>query len=231
MSRISGGNRALGTQPEIRKLLGEPIPKLADLAALAPKIAAFFRPGGVLERIRRKLETLSRKRGGKMLAAHGTVAAVDGEDNVYVGVEFLESCEGDEAVIAGILAHEWGHMVSDLPRDVDWSHLSWDDLFALRRDEEAGADAYAGRALYQLDYTIEPVVNFLVELDAKKSAARQGAPNANQIKTLKYFDVDTRAAILRGAYAAERRIEDNARKLLTRPGYRHPSFSKLIAVG
>ncbi len=224
LSRITAGNRSLGAQPEVRKMLGEPLPQLADMASLPAKIAQMFRKGGLLNRIRRKLATISRHSGGRIVAAHQTVAAVDEDDNIFVGVEFLDSCAGEEAVIAGVLAHEWGHMVSDLPKDMDWSSMSWDDLFALRREEEAGADAYAGRALYQLDYDIEPVVAFLKRLESDRKAAKR-------IKTQKYFSIETREAILRGAFAAERRIENDARKLLGNPGYRHPSFSKLLAVG
>ncbi len=224
LSRVSAGNRALGTQPEVRKLLGEPIPRLADPRVLAPQIAAMFRKGGLLDRIRRKLAVISRKKGGHIFAAHDTIAAVDGDDNLYVGVEFLEACQGDESVIAGILAHEWGHMVSELPRDVDWSHLSWEELFALRREEEAGADAYAGRALYQMGYEVEPVAGFLATLEKKRR-------KKNHITTVKYYPTETRMAILRAGFAAEQRIEESARKLLTTPGYRHPSFSKLLAVG
>ncbi len=224
LSRVTAGNKALGTQPEVRKLLGEPIPRLADPRTLAPQIAAMFRKGGLLDRIRRKLATLSRKRGGQIFAAHNTIAAVDGDDNLYIGVEFLEACQGDEATIAGILAHEWGHMVSDLPRDVDWSHLSWEELFALRREEEAGADAYAGRALYQMGYAIEPVASFLDSLEQKRKK-RKG------LKTVKYYSTETRIAILHAGFQAEQRIEASARKLLVSPGYRHPSFSKLLAVG
>lgn len=224
LSRVSGGNRALGTQPEVRKLLGEPIPKLADPRVLAPHIAAMFRRGGLLDRIRRKLGVISRKRGGQILAAHNTIAAVDGDDNIYVGVEFLEACQGDEAVIAGILSHEWGHMVSELPRDVDWSHLSWEELFELRREEEAGADAYAGRALYQMGYDVEPVTGFLASLEEKRR-------KKNRIKSVKYYPTETRIEIVRAGYAAEQRVEQSARKLLVSPGYRHPSFSTLLAVG
>jgi hypothetical protein len=224
LNQIQAGNRALGTQPEVKKMLGEPIPQLADMASLPGKIAQMYRKGGVLDRIRRKLAVISRKKGGQILAAHNTVAAVDGDDNIYVGVEFLEACDGDEDVIAGILAHEWGHMVSDLPRGVDWSHLTWEELFAVRRDEEAGADAYAGRALYQLGYDALPVIQFLERLDGMRRKKKR-------IPTAKYYDVATRGAIIREGFAAEERIESSARNLLTTPGYRHPSFSKLLAVG
>lgn len=224
MNRLVGGNKSLGSQPEIRKMLGEPIPKAADMANLAPHIAAMFRKGGKLDRIRKKLAYISGKKGGNFIAAHNTVACVDADDNVYVGVEFLEACGGDDDVIAGILAHEWGHMVSDLPKNVDWSHLTWDELFAVRREEEAGADAYAGRALYQLDYKVEPVMEFLQGLENARKK-RKG------IKTLKYFPTATRLEIFKQAYLAEKRTEESARKVLMSSGYRHPSFSKLLGIG
>lgn len=221
MSRIVAGNRPLGTMDEIRKLLGEPIPQLADLDSLSPEIAALFGRGGKLERIRRKLATISGKKGRAILPAHNTIAAVDEEDNLYVGVEFLAACEGDDDIIAGVLAHEWGHMVSDLPRGVDWSHLTWEELFALRREEEAGADAYAGRAMYRLGYDVERLTHFFVQLDGKRKRA----------KTVKYHDTPVRIAILRQAFAAEQRTDESARKLFPDATYRHPTTTRLLSVG
>ncbi|MBI4366237.1 MAG: hypothetical protein HY543_05405 [Deltaproteobacteria bacterium] len=221
MSRIVAGNRPLGTNQEIRKLLGEPIPQVADLDEVPPEVAAMFGRTGVLERIRRKLAVLSRKRGRAIVPAKNTIAAVDEEDNLYVGVEFLQACQGEEAVIAGILSHEWGHLVSDLPRGVDWSHLTWEELFALRRDEEANADAYAGRAMFRMGYAIEPVAQFFGRLEQKP--ARHPSP--------KYYATPVRIAILRQAYAAEQRVGNDARKLFPEAQFRHPSTSQLLSVG
>lgn len=221
MSRIVAGNRPLGAMDEIRKLLGEPIPQLADFDNLSPEIAALFGRGGKLERIRRKLATISGKKGRAILPAHNTIAAVDEEDNLYVGVEFLAACEGDDDIIAGVLAHEWGHIVSNLPRGVDWSHLTWKDLFALRREEEAGADAYAGRAMYRLGYNVERLTQFFVQLDGKRKRA----------KTVKYHETPVRIAILRQAFAAEQRTDESARKLFPDATYRHPTTTRLLSVG
>ncbi len=224
MSRQIGGGGGIASEAEVRKSLGDAVPRLADLARLSPQLLAMFGKGGVLERIRKKLATLSRKSGRRILAAHNTVAAVDADDDLYVGVEFLQACAGNEDIIAGIMAHEWGHMTSDLPRDADWSEFSWDELFEMRRDEEASADAYAGRALYKMAYDVEPLVGFLSQLDRNRK-------NAERIKSLKYYSVETRAAILREAYAAERRLAHSARKLFTNAVYQHPSASQLIIVG
>lgn len=221
MSRIVAGNRPLGTLNEIRKLLGEPIPQLCDLDEVPPEVAAMFGRGGKLDRIRRKLSAISGKRGRAILPAKNTIAAVDEEDNIYVGVEFLKACVNDEDVIAGIMAHEWGHMVSDLPRGVDWSHLTWEELFSVRREEEAGADAFAGRAMYRLGYNVEKLANFFVQLDKKKT----------KTKSPKYHEVAVRVAILRQAFSAEQRTDEDARKLFPDAVYLHPSRSKILSVG
>lgn len=228
MSRIVAGNRPLGTATEIRKLLGEPIPQVVDLAHLPPQVAAMFGRRGVLERVRRKLAAVSGKRGGKILAARNTIAAVDEDDNLYVGVEFLQQCQGEEDIIAGILAHEWGHLVSTLPRGVDWSHLTFDELFALRREEEAAADAFAGRAMYRLDYNVERLVQFFARLEQK---ANQGRTRRLLGQTPKYHATAVRIAILRQAFAAEQRVDEGARKLFPNATYRHPSTTRLLSVG
>lgn len=206
MSRVAAKSGAMGNSEEIKKILGEPIPRKADLATVSPKALAMFSSGGVLERLRKKLGIFSRKRGRKIIPAHGTIASVDERDNLYVGVEFLESFGDDEELVAGILAHEWGHMMSDLPRGVDWSHLSWDELHALRRDEEADADGFAGRALFLLGFTPEPMIKFLKTLDRQRKKYKE-LPNH------KYHNTATRIEILRQSWEAEKQAMEVARKL------------------
>lgn len=212
MSRVVHGGKALGNADEVRKALGEPIPRAADPRTLPSEILAFFGPRGLLERLRKKLALISRKRGGKIIPAHNTIASVDEEDNLYVGVEFLASCGRDEALVAGILAHEWGHMMSDLPRHVDWSHLTWEELFKLRREEEGDADGFAGRALFLLGISPEPLIAFLKENDRRRKEKK--------LPSHKYHNHATRTAILRESYEAERRALEFARRLFFsgRPG-------------
>ncbi|MBI2346875.1 MAG: hypothetical protein HYV03_08405 [Deltaproteobacteria bacterium] len=228
MQRIVAGNRPIGTFGEIRKLLGEPVPRLADLNQVPPQIAAMFTRGGVLERIRRKLAAISGKRGRAILPAHQTIAAVDEEDNLYVGVEFLAACQGNEDVIAGILAHEWGHLVSELPRGIDWSHLTWEELFALRREEEAAADAFAGRALFLLGYDVEQLTRFFARLERQRAT---GMAKRLLGQSPKYHATPVRIAILRQAFAAQQRTADSARKLFPGATYRHPGTTKLLGAG
>ena len=205
MSRVIAGSGAMGNAGEIRKILGEPLPQIVDPKDVPPEIMAMFTSGGLLERLRKKLSIISRKRGRKILPAKGTIASVDEQDNLYVGVDFLEQYGKDEELVAGILAHEWGHMLSDLPKGIDWSHLNYDELHALRRDEEADADGFAGRALFLMGCSPDPMIELLKKLDKKKKDAK--LPNH------KYHNVATRNEILRQAWDAEMRAMEVARKL------------------
>lgn len=206
MSRVAAKSGAMGNAEEIKKILGEPIPRTADPKDVPPEVMAMFSSGGLLERLRKKLSIISRKRGRKIIPAHNTIASVDEEDNLYVGVEFLEAFGEDEDLVAGILAHEWGHMMSDLPRGVNWSHLTWDELHAIRRDEEADADGFAGRALFLMGYSPENMVAFLKELDKQKKKIKD-LPNH------KYHNTPTRVEILRQSWEAEKKAMEVAKRL------------------
>lgn len=205
LSRATSRGSAMLRAGEVKKLLGEPIPQVVDEDQLPPEIKEFFAPGGLLDRLRKKLSLFSRKKGGKFLPARGTIASVDEDDNLYVGVDFLEQFGDDEELISGIIAHEWGHMMSDLPKNVDWSHLNWDQLHALRRDEEGDADAFAGRAMFLMGVSVEPMVEFLARQDKKKKEMK--------LPCHKYHNLATRAAILHEAYEAEKRAMETAKRL------------------
>jgi len=205
ISRAVSRGGAMANAQEIKKLLGEPIPQAVDPSALPPELAKFFGPKGLLERLRKKLSLFSRKKGGKIIPAKNTIAAVDEDDNLYVGVDFLEQHGDDEGLVAGIIAHEWGHMMSDLPKGMDWSHLTWDELHALRRDEEGDADAFSGRVMFLMGYSVEPMIDFLKRVDKRKKE--------KNLPCHKYHNFATRAAILRESYEAEKRAMETARKL------------------
>lgn len=209
MSRVTSRGGAMRNANEIKKILGEPIPKLADPKAVSPKVMAMFASGGLLERLRKKLARIARRKGGKILPAHNTIASVDEEDNLYVGVEFLEQFGDDEELIAGILAHEWGHMKSDLPKGVDWSHLKWDELHAMRRDEEAGADGFAGRALFLMNYKPEAMMKFLKMLDTETK--KKNEKKKEKLPSHKYHNIATRLAILKAAWIAQKQANADAK--------------------
>lgn len=210
LSQISARSGNIGNSSEIRKILGEPIPRVLDLKTLPPEIAAYFAKNGLLERLRKKLALISRKRGGKILPASNTIAAVDEDDNLYVGVEFLEQFGEDEALIAGILAHEWGHMLSDRPKGMNWSRFTWEELFDFRRTEEADADGFAGRALFLMGYKPDSAIEFLKKVDAKRKRLK--------LPHVKYHNTATRTAIFKAAWEAERRAMDFAKRLFFSKG-------------
>lgn len=205
MSRAVSKSGAMGNADEIKKILGEPLPQIVDPKDLPPELAAYFARGGLLDRLKKKLALISRKRGGKIIPAKNTIACVDEDDNVYVGVDFLAQCGEDNDLIAGILAHEWGHMMSDLPKGVDWSHLTWDQLFAMRRDEEGDADGFAGRALCLMGYDPEHIIAFLAGNDRRRKEKK--------LPSHKYHNHATRAAILRESFKAAEKAVEVARRL------------------
>lgn len=208
ISRAARASGNIGQSEEIRKLLGEPIPQQADLNRLLPRVAEMFEANGILERLAKKLAAFSRRRHKKIIPAHNTIASVDEENNVYVGVEFLEKYGEDEALLAGILAHEWGHMVSDLPRGMNWSHLTWEELHQLRRDEEADADGFAGRLLYLMGYLPDKMMDFLRGIQKKRNP---------KLPSVKYHNTATRLAILKAAFEAQARAFETAEKILLKP--------------
>lgn len=206
-------------QRDMRKLMGEPLPAIVDPDSLPPELAALFAAYGLLERIRKKLALLSRKKGNTIFPAIGTIACVDADDNLYVGVEFLAKFHKDENLVAGILAHEWGHIVSELDPNTDFAHLNWDQLFELRRDEERKADAFAGRTLYRMGYSPESMIQFLVNLEKKV-----------KLKSHKYDTAETRAAIIKEAFISELKNSQLTQKLFgDQNGYKQPNSSILIA--
>lgn len=205
MSRAVSRSGAMGNAAEIKKILGEPIPEEVDVSTLSAEVAAFFATGGKLDRLRRKLALISRKKGRRIIPAKNTIAAVDDDDNLYVGVEFIEKYGDDNELLAGIISHEWGHMMSDLPKGVDWSHLTWDQLHAIRRDEEGDADGFAGRAMFLMGYSVEPMIEFLAKNDKRRKE--------KNLPCHKYHNHATRAAILTESYEAEKRAMEVARRL------------------
>jgi hypothetical protein len=227
MARVIATAGNIGNPEEIRKkfrkLLGEPKPQELDLNSVPPEIAALFTQQGMLQKIRKRLESITKKPAKRLAATKGRVACVDEDDVVYVGVDFLEKYKNREDLVAGVLAHEWGHMVSNLPPEKELDNMTLDQVLALCRDEEAGADAFAGRALYLMGYTVEDMVEFLINLEKIEK----------KIKSKKYHPVDIREAILREAFKAQKKTEDTARRLLVTAhlGFSHALKSRLIGEG
>lgn len=227
MARVIATTGHIGDSSEVRaklrKLLGDPKPTELDLDSIPPEIAALFAEKGTLQKIRKKLEQITKKKAKRLAATKGRVACVDEDDVVYVGVDFLEKYKNEEDLIAGVMAHEWGHLVAELPSEEELDKMDYEQLMALRRDEEAAADAFAGKALYIMGYSAEDMIDFLKGLENL----------VKKIKSKKYHPVDIREAILREAFKLQKRNTETARKLFvtTNLGFSHALKSTLIGEG
>lgn len=208
---------------KLRKLLGDPKPEEVDLDSIPPEIAALFAQSGALQKIRKKLESITKKQAKRLAAARGRIACVDEDDVVYVGVDFLEKYKNREDLLSGIMAHEWGHMVSPLPTEEELTGMSYEQLMEIRKEDEANADGFAGRMLFLMGCSVDDMVEFLKNLEKIEK----------KIVSKKYHPVEIREAILKEAFAAQKKTEDTARKLLVRAnlGFSHVLKSTLIGEG
>lgn len=223
MSRVIWGG--VRPSPEVlRKTFGEALPKLADVRN-DPFLAAVFSQLGVIGKIQRKLNTLSRKKG-KVVPAKGTIASAlnaceetNHQDLVFVGVDFAAEYHAEEEALAGVLAHEWGHLVSEFPNGLEAADHTWEEIFELRREEEAAADAYSGKMLSLMGYKTDGVIAFL------KKDGRGG-------ESCKYHSIATRIAIVRRAFEEATRRQNTLKnlKLVSSPVFSNPFTQKLIAV-
>ncbi len=195
------------------KSIGETPPRMVAQSELGA-LAALFAKGGTISKLRRRLNKLKKKKCD-VTAARGTIACVDGNDLVYLGVEFLEEFQDQEDVIAGVMAHEWGHSCALKPTDEEMKELNWNQIFELRRSHEVLADEISGRMLALMGYQADRFVDFLLKTTG-------GTHN------LKYHDSKTRADIVLGGYNDELRKKKLAQDLFPGGGYRNDYHWKLI---
>lgn len=209
----SGG--AEGTpQP---KTIGETPPKLVPQSELGA-LAELFSRGGKVARLQRRLNKLKNKKC-KVTAAKGTVACIDDNDLVYLGVDFLKEIfekfpDTAEGVLAGVMAHEWGHACAERPKSADLQQMSWDEIFAERRAHEVFADEMCGKLLALMGYDVEPVIQFLT--------------SQKDTHNLKYHDQNTRVDIIRKGFAEEKRKKTLAQDLFKTSTYSNDYTSTLL---
>jgi hypothetical protein len=199
-----------GTQ---RKTLGETPPIVAQLSDF-PDLAPLFAHYGAIQNMRRKLKLLSGK-DGKVVLAKNTVGAADNKGVVYLGVEFLREHVKDDPLLAAVMAHEWGHLISNMAKHGNLDHLTWDEIFGLRKEEEAAADVFCGRMLAMMGYSTESIKKFLLE-------AEKGSP------TVKYYAAPIRGAIIDEAFRRHAERADVTRKVFPKTNYPNPYTSRII---
>lgn len=208
--KVGSGQVTGKTQP---KSLGETPPIRLDMSQLGP-LAALFARGGLVSRLKRKLNRLKGKKC-EVVPAKGTIACVDGSDTVYLGVDFLAEYFDQEDVVAGVLAHEWGHTCADRPKEGEIQHLNWNEIFELRRAHEVLADEISGRLLALMGHKPDGLIRFLLESD-------RGTHN------LKYHSPKVRAEIIRHGHHDETRKMQLARDLFSKSHYFNDHTSRLI---
>lgn len=209
---IHVGGQVDGTS---QKTLGETPPVVLSLEQIGA-LASLFGPTGFINRLRKRLNYLKKKKC-VIVPAQGTIACVDDEDVVYLGVDFLTKYRGEEEVIAGVLGHEWGHACALKPKRDDVQKLNWDQIFELRRAHETLADEISGRLLYLMGYTPEGVIRFLTR--------RKG-----ETHNLKYHPPELRAQIIRYGFEDEKRKAQLARQLFPNSTYENNYRSHLLDI-
>lgn len=211
--RISGSGTTEAA-PET-KTIGETPPIPVSLAELG-ELAALFGRGGIVAKLKRRLNKLKGKQC-RVTPAKGTIACVDDQDLVYLGVEFLQEYHDQEDVLAGVMAHEWGHACARKPKKSDVQKLNWNEIFELRREHETLADEISGRLLALMGYKPDNLIKFLTE-------------EKRLTHNLKYHDSQTRAQIVAQGYREEMRKIQLALDLFPSSGssYRNNYQSKIV---
>lgn len=197
------------------KSIGEKPPIPVSLAEIGT-LAALFAKGGTISKLARRLNKLKRK-NNRVTPAKGTIACVDADGLVYLGVEFLEENHDKEDILAGVMAHEWGHTCAVKPTKEELEKSNWDEIFEMRRSHEVLADELSGRLMAMMGYDPERFIAFLHE-------------KARGTHNLKYHDNDTRAEIVRQGHRDELRKMNLARDLFPSKNkiYRNDYDYKLI---
>jgi predicted Zn-dependent protease len=129
----------------------------------------------------------------ELLLSEGKNAMVGRDGKLFIGVELLEERPDDDDFWVAVLGHEIGHQPWTWPSG-NMAHLTRAQLNHLSREEEAKADAFAGRVLADLGANPDALCSFL--LKAEKFEA--GKLPAN------YYPAPMRAEIIRKAFVTRR---------------------------
>lgn len=190
--------RTVGEQVS-QSLFSRPQPRLLD-ASEFPELAAML---VILNSYRRKLAQLvgDRDEDYALALAQDTIAAIDANGIIFLGVAFLQAHKHRIEVVVGALAHEIGHrpqrmrqLQLQVPRD-----LSPPELSALLLHEEIRADSFAGRGLAELGMPCEPLIEFLRAVSILPHPA--------------YLPIEQRAQVIRDGHAGRAFRAESRRKL------------------
>lgn len=231
--QVGGGASTDGA--DATKTIGETPPVVLSLSEIG-ELASLFAPSGLVGRLKKRLNHLKQK-NCDVVPADGTVACVDDNDVVYLGVGFLKQCikrkekRGDKEgkkkdeeeenlgieTLAGVLAHEWGHACALKPDKEALQKMNWNQIFETRREHETLADEISGRLLFLMGYSPKGLVNFL-------TTAEKDTHN------LKYHNPKVRAQIIQQGFDAEKRKAQLSRQLFKNTASDDPYKSTLLDI-
>ncbi len=202
-----------------QKNFGEKPPSPADISK-DPELMKLFSQRGLVGWLEDKIKRASRHKGYIIPAEDITAMAMphipgkqDG-NKVFLGTEFVRKNQSNPDLIAGVLAHEWGHLISDFLIGRNAEDMDWGRINELRREEESYADAYAGRLLYLIGHKPDDLIKHLA---------------AHECCSPKYFNFETRKAIILTAFNEQIRRQETAARIFAPNGGSHPLGSRLIA--
>lgn len=210
LPKVSSSGSGSSSAPT--KSLGETPPIPLTLQQIG-SLAALFARGGMVDKIKRRLNRLKNKKC-KVIPAKGTIACIDSDDVVYLGVDFLEQFRDQEEVIAGVLSHEWGHSCAIRPTPEEIQKLNWNEIFEMRKAHETLADEICGRLMALMGYKIDGIVNFL--------------GRGKKTHNLKYHPVEVRQDIIRHGYEDEKKNIKFANSLFPKKAYANQYHSIVL---
>lgn len=124
--------------------------------------------------------------------ARDTIAMIDQQGLIYVGVDFLRGA--DDALVVGVLAHEVGHRPKRWARYRAEGPRTKEELHKLCRLEETRADHFAGRALGAFGLDAAPLCRLLLSLEDPRRSGQHT-----------YFPAKLRVEVIEEGFADERR--------------------------
>lgn len=125
--------------------------------------------------------------------AEGKNAMVGRDGTLFVGLELLEEKPDDDDFWVAVMGHEIGHQPWTWPQG-NFSHLTRAQLNHLSREEEAKADAFAGRVLADLGADPDALCRFLLKAEKFEGGKLPAT----------YYPAQMRAEIIRKAFIARR---------------------------
>jgi Zn-dependent protease with chaperone function len=115
------------------------------------------------------------------------------DGTLFVGLELLEEKPDDDDFWVAVMGHEIGHQPWTWPKG-NMAHLTRAQLNHLSREEEAKADAFAGRVLADLGADPDALCTFLLKAEKFEGGKLPAT----------YYPAEMRADIIRKAFLARR---------------------------